>query len=342
MKKFVLFFAIAFAALNSHAQVGIGTATPNANAKLDITDQSKGLLIPRMDSVHRKAIPNTVGMMVYDSSYKSFYYNNGTVWQRIASGAGVVPSGQNPGDILYWNGTSWAVLPVGLNGQSLHICNGALTWNPVCVPPGINLTTSPLQFNFDGIGAALPQGVTVNSGASATAAGAELPYNNTNNYQWSSVAAGARSYASATGLVSSTDSATQAAATDRALGVRQTSGTGDPGAAFVFQFENTTGKSNFQLQFLLQSLDVTSPRTVTWSVDYGLGTSPATFTAATPTGTLTTGGATFTSNTINVNFGNALDNNSGKVWVRIVALANSTGSGSRPTTAIDNVRFSWN
>ncbi|MBC7447845.1 MAG: hypothetical protein H7330_07275 [Hymenobacteraceae bacterium] len=38
------------------AQTGIGTATPNPNAALDISASDKGLLIPRMDSAQRAGI----------------------------------------------------------------------------------------------------------------------------------------------------------------------------------------------------------------------------------------------------------------------------------------------
>jgi len=88
MKHYFL-IAIAFCmVLAGNAQnVGIGTSTPNTNAKLDITATDKGLLIPRMDSTHRKAIPNTIGLLLYDSSTSSFWYNNGTAWQNMATAA---------------------------------------------------------------------------------------------------------------------------------------------------------------------------------------------------------------------------------------------------------------
>jgi len=38
-----------------------------------------------MDSVHRKAIPNTVGLLVYDSTTKSFWVNDGAAWQNMAA-----------------------------------------------------------------------------------------------------------------------------------------------------------------------------------------------------------------------------------------------------------------
>jgi hypothetical protein len=76
---------ITFFFFNANAQVGIGTTTPNAKAALDITDSTKGLLIPRMTMVKRNAIaapPN--GLMVYQTdSIKGFWYFDGTAWQNI-------------------------------------------------------------------------------------------------------------------------------------------------------------------------------------------------------------------------------------------------------------------
>lgn len=210
-------------------------------------------------------------------------------------------------------------------------------------PPsgGLALTTSPYIQNFDAIGTALPSGVSVRTAANASALGTIATFTSSNATGiWTKTGGGFKNFASATGLTSSTDSATQANATNRALGLRQVSAT-DKEVAFVFQLDNTTGKTNLALEFLLQSLDVTSTRTVTWSVDYGLGDAPTTFTTVTPVGTMTTGGV-FTNNTITASFGSALDNKSGKVWIRIVALGASTGTGNRPSTAVDNFKLTWN
>ncbi len=83
------FFAMALCiSMSIHAQnVGIGNSSPHPNAKLDITATDKGVLIPRMDSTHRKAIPNTIGLLLYDSTTNSFWYNNGTAWQNMATAA---------------------------------------------------------------------------------------------------------------------------------------------------------------------------------------------------------------------------------------------------------------
>ena len=101
------------------------------------------------------------------------------------------------------------------------------------------------------------------------------------------------------------------------------------------------------MEFLLQSLDASTGtgRTTTWRVDYGVGDSPGLFsTVTTVPATLTTtfGTGTFASTPVTVSFGSVLNNINQKVWIRIVALNSTSGSGNRPSTGIDDVKFSWN
>lgn len=213
------------------------------------------------------------------------------------------------------------------------------------------LVNSPYVQNFDGIAGGLPQGITVKIGANASSLGTGdmLAYGTSglsSTTAWNQTSAGLKNFASATGLTSTSDVNTQTAHVNRALGIRQTSATGyDPGASYVLEIENTTGKSNFRLNFLLQSLDApaTAGRTTTWKVEYGFGVTPVSFTTATTIpSTLTTALGTFSSVPVTVNFGNALDNNNQKVWIRIVTLAGTTGGGSRASTAIDDLQLTWN
>ena len=220
-------------------------------------------------------------------------------------------------------------------------------------PPGatgLPLTNSPYVQNFDGIAGGLPQGITVKIGATTSSTGTgDMPFYPTSGLSsttaWSQTSAGIKNFASATGLTAVSDATAQGAHPNRALGIRQTSATGyDPGSAYLIELTNTTGKSNFQMSFLLQSLDASATgRTTTWTVEYGLGATPTSFTAVTTNpATLTTTLGTFTSTPITVNFGSSLNNQSQKVWIRIVTLAATTGSGSRPSTAIDDLQLSWN
>ncbi len=71
MKKIYLLIAsclLSYAAFCQNNNVGIGTTTPNASAKLDIYSSTQGLLIPRMNSAQRAAIlaPLPNGLLVFD------------------------------------------------------------------------------------------------------------------------------------------------------------------------------------------------------------------------------------------------------------------------------------
>jgi cytoskeletal protein CcmA (bactofilin family) len=88
MKRILFFlFAVLTAQFADAQSVGIGTATPNARAALEINSTTKGLLIPSMTTSQRLAIaspPN--GLMVYDTERNSFYHYTGTTWSAILNG----------------------------------------------------------------------------------------------------------------------------------------------------------------------------------------------------------------------------------------------------------------
>lgn len=139
----IAFFVLSFA-LN--AQVGVGIATPDASAMLDVTSTTKGFLAPRMTAAQIAAIGSpATGLVVYQTDGTSgFYYNagtsgspswvqllpatttlpieNGGTGQTTASGAinALVPdqSGNN-GKFLSTNGTSvsWETSSAGLTGS---------------------------------------------------------------------------------------------------------------------------------------------------------------------------------------------------------------------------------
>ena len=90
----------------------------------------------------------------------------------------------------------------------------------------------------------------------------------------------------------------------------------------------STGKTLcMSLDFL--NLDPTSTRTATWTVDYGLGATPSVFV---PVADFTNTAGAFTTTRTNITFPNGtIDNSAGPVWIRIVVLAATTGSGNRQT-----------
>jgi hypothetical protein len=219
--------------------------------------------------------------------------------------------------------------------------------NPPVGGTGINLgTSSPFVLNFDNIASGLPTGVFVKQTSTATSLGTDATIFGGSlgtTTPWSNVSFGVKNFASATGLSASSDQTAQDASTNRALGIRQTSTAGsDPGVAFAFQLANTTGKTNLGMSFKLQSLDNSVGRTTIWKVQYGMGSAPTAFTdVATSPASLTTS-PTWGSTTVNVSLPAAVANQSGNVWIRIVTLDATTGSGSRPSTAVDDVNFTWN
>jgi len=76
-----LFILLAFTTcLSVHAQVGIGTTTPDASSQLEIVSTGKGLLIPRMTAAQLGGIASpATGLLVYQTDgVTGFYYNTGT------------------------------------------------------------------------------------------------------------------------------------------------------------------------------------------------------------------------------------------------------------------------
>lgn len=90
-----LFMALCLiSASYSFAQVGIGTSTPAASSKLDISAIDKGFLVPRMTSSQRTSITSpAVGLLVYQTDGLSgFYYHNGSEWASFGYTASNYPS----------------------------------------------------------------------------------------------------------------------------------------------------------------------------------------------------------------------------------------------------------
>lgn len=69
----------------SGTNVGIGT-TPNANAILDVSSTTKAVMLPRMTTAQKNAIPSpTEGMIVYDLTLTKLCFFNGATWQTVTS-----------------------------------------------------------------------------------------------------------------------------------------------------------------------------------------------------------------------------------------------------------------
>ncbi|MES2795327.1 MAG: tail fiber domain-containing protein [Bacteroidota bacterium] len=94
IKLLIMFLGLSLSSIlmrSSFAQLGVnsdGTA-PATNAMLDVSSTSKGLLMPRMNTGQRTAITGTIGLTVYDTDIKAYFYHNGSSWQQLLTTANV-------------------------------------------------------------------------------------------------------------------------------------------------------------------------------------------------------------------------------------------------------------
>ena len=100
MRK-ILFFL--FISLSVFAQTGIGTTTPNASAKLDVSSSTLGFLPPRVALTANNVFAPITGTS--SAAAGLLIYNTAT--------AGTAPNNVVPG-YYYWNGTAWTQISNGL------------------------------------------------------------------------------------------------------------------------------------------------------------------------------------------------------------------------------------
>lgn len=96
-KKYKILLLLLIVVINSHAQIGIGTTTPDASAKLEVSATNKGFLPPRVtltSATDNSTISNpATGLLIYNTGNNlglvaGYYYWNGAVWTTIATAGG--------------------------------------------------------------------------------------------------------------------------------------------------------------------------------------------------------------------------------------------------------------
>lgn len=95
MKKLLVILAVIITfSLTVNAQVGVGVASPDASAMLDVTSTTKGLLAPRMTAAQRAAIGTpATGLVVYQTDgITGFYYYTGAAWVVLINGTDALPA----------------------------------------------------------------------------------------------------------------------------------------------------------------------------------------------------------------------------------------------------------
>src|SRR5689334_23000263 len=78
-------FIISFTSRSQSLAVNTDGSAANNSAILDIKTTTKGMLIPRMDSLQKASIPSpATGLLVYQTNKDSgFYYYDGSAWLQL-------------------------------------------------------------------------------------------------------------------------------------------------------------------------------------------------------------------------------------------------------------------
>lgn len=151
-----LLCALISSALISYGQnsVGIGVATPNKNAVLELIspNNNQGLLIPKMTTAQRTATSFTNalttkenGLLVFDSSDSKFYYWDATAWKEFGGGSTLTGG---DGVTIINNTISTIPQDLELVGNTLSITNNPSS-TPIDLSPfaGVNTDDQTLSYN---------------------------------------------------------------------------------------------------------------------------------------------------------------------------------------------------
>jgi len=175
MKCFFSFlvFGAAFSQAFAQQGVSIGGGTAAVSAVLDIKTTNKGLLPPRVSLTGSTDITTitspAAGLVVYNTAtagtspnevVPGYYYFTGVYWLGIGN------KGNNPGDMQFWNGKQWVILPAGEHNEELSICNGVPTWGPCPGNSGLPSVNTKAVTSVTGVIANCGGTVTASGGSS--------------------------------------------------------------------------------------------------------------------------------------------------------------------------------
>lgn len=161
--RHLIVFLFLFLSFGIAAQTGIGTTTPNAAAKLDITATNKGFLPPRVALTAANVfapvtglsgateLATAAGLLIYNTAtagtapnnvVPGYYYWNGTAWIQISGGlviesrsAGFTLTAADNNKLFFINSASTVTvtvpsLPIGFSCQLIQVGAGTVTFAP--------------------------------------------------------------------------------------------------------------------------------------------------------------------------------------------------------------------
>ena len=118
-------------ALVAHAQgVGINNPTPDASALLDLTSTDRGLLVPRMSTIQRNAIPvPALSLIIFNTTTARFEFFDGTAWVPFVRDGWSVTGNTGTNPSTHFVGTAdGQPLAFRTNGiERMRVASGAIT-----------------------------------------------------------------------------------------------------------------------------------------------------------------------------------------------------------------------
>jgi trimeric autotransporter adhesin len=187
--------------LKAQVSINLDGSLPNSSAMLDVTSADRGILIPRLTTIQRTAIPGPPdGLLLYDTDTQSFWYVKDSEWTEIGSGGSITGSG-SPGQVAFWGTAGMMTGDSSFiwdnENKSLEISNGTVSTFKVQSPA--IATGEGNLIAGDGAGTSLTTGNNNTvlgdsalfhnfSGSNNNAIGCKTLFSNT--YGWQNIAIG--------------------------------------------------------------------------------------------------------------------------------------------------------
>jgi hypothetical protein len=119
-----LLLTLPFAALAQVPGVGIGTATPNGSAALDVSSTTQGLLPPRMSQAQRDAInpaATAAGLLIFNTSTNTLNTWDGVKWVAVLADTTPAPVMS----FAYTGAAQTYIVPAGVTGLTIDLAGAA-------------------------------------------------------------------------------------------------------------------------------------------------------------------------------------------------------------------------